>query len=130
MSHVSTIRVRYAETDRMGVAHHGAYIPWLEEARIEYMRELGISYADLEAEGIFMPVMTLHIDYKRSLTFDQELDICTTVAIEGPCTIAFTSRMECDGTYIAKGNVIVACVDAHKRPVRIPLQVKHSLGLE
>ncbi|MDR9391010.1 MAG: thioesterase family protein [Trueperaceae bacterium] len=73
------LRVRFAETDAMGVAHHGAYAPWLEAARVEWMRERGLRYRDLEAEGISMAVAHLDVRYRRAAHFDDELRIDTTL---------------------------------------------------
>ena len=59
------IRVRYAETDAMGVAYHGHYFTWFEVARVELMRALGLRYRDLEAEGIYLPVVDCRARYPR-----------------------------------------------------------------
>ena len=72
-----SFRVRYAETDAMGVAHHSAYIPWFELARIEALRDLGHSYADLEQSGVMMPVIDLQVAYRRSVRFDDEITLRT-----------------------------------------------------
>jgi acyl-CoA thioester hydrolase len=62
----TNIRVRYGETDQMGVVYHGNYALYFEEARTEALRLINITYKSLEAEGIMMPVVSLHVDYKRS----------------------------------------------------------------
>src|SRR5687768_17830509 len=73
MIHTHRFRVRYAETDAMRVAHHAAYLVWLEAARVEALRALGFSFADVEASGYGHAVRDLRIQYRRPARFDQEL---------------------------------------------------------
>ena len=97
----------------MGVAHHSAYVAWLEEARIAALRARGISYRELEAQGVFMPVTELHIRYRRSLRFDDAVAIATTVVATGPSTVQFASelRLADDDKLIASAVVTVATVN-------------------
>ena len=118
--HTHTIRVRYAETDQMGVAHHAAYIPWLEEARIEWLRAHQRSYRQLEAEGIFMPVIELQVRYRRSLRFDDVLTLITTAIVTGPTRICFATRVMLGETLCAEAAITVAAVNAAGKPQRIP----------
>ena len=74
------LRVRYAETDTGGVAHHSSYIAWLEEARTEWMRAGGQTYRDIEAQGLFLMVSELSLRYRRSLRYDDEVEIQIGVA--------------------------------------------------
>ena len=67
--------VQYYETDRMGVVHHSNYIRWMEEARIDFMDQIGFSYAKLEADGVVSPVRAVQCSYKRSCTFGDAVDI-------------------------------------------------------
>lgn len=71
----STIRVRYAETDAMGIVHHSRYLVWLEVSRIEWLRSLGLDYKTMETEGYFIPVVEMHIQYKSPAFFDDNLTI-------------------------------------------------------
>lgn len=73
------VRVRYCECDPMGLAHHGAYIPWLEMGRTELLRQTGVTYADLEAAGVFLVVVKLEIAYKRPAYYDDLLEVRTRV---------------------------------------------------
>lgn len=118
---VHTIRVRYAETDQMGVAHHASYIPWFEEARIEWLRAAGRSYRDLERDGVFMPVVELQVRYRRSARFDDTLTLTTTAVATGPSRIRFSTRIANGETLCAEADVIVAAVDANGRPQRLPV---------
>ena len=71
------LRVRFAETDGMGVAHHSAHVIWLEAARVEWLRERGILYSDIEASGTNLAVSSLTIDYRGSARFDDEIHVQT-----------------------------------------------------
>lgn len=118
--HVHTIRVRYAESDQMGVAHHAAYIPWLEEARIEWLRAHNRSYRQLEVEGVFMPVIEMKVRYRRSLRFDDVATLTTTATATGPTRICFATRVRHGEILCAEAEVTVAAVDATGKPQRIP----------
>ncbi|HMQ52249.1 MAG TPA: thioesterase family protein [Anaerolineae bacterium] len=67
----TTFRVRYAETDQMGIVHHSAYIVWLEEGRSQWMRANGSSYVEFEADGLALSVIELHLRYERPAKYDQ-----------------------------------------------------------
>ena len=69
------LRVRFAETDQMGVAHHATYAVWLEAARVEWLRDLGLSYRDLDAQGVSLAVTGLDVRYRRAVRFDDRLRI-------------------------------------------------------
>jgi acyl-CoA thioester hydrolase len=118
--HRIQIRVRYAETDQMGVAHHAAWVPWFELARIEWLRAQGRSYRDLETEGIFMPVTELSVRYRRSARFDDEVQLETTAAPQGPSRMVFTTRATRSDELLAEATVTVAAVDRQGRPRRLP----------
>lgn len=77
--HQTKIRTRYSEVDRMGYVYYGNYATYFEVGRVEAMRVLGISYAELEEQGIMMPVIRYEIDYKKPAFYDEELTITTRV---------------------------------------------------
>lgn len=115
-------RVRYAESDQMGYAHHAAYVVWLEAGRIEWLRSHGFSYRDLEAAGILMPVIEVDLRYRKPLRFDDEVILRTAAELLGRSRICFRSQV-CggDGAVLhAEGSVTVACVGADGRPRRLP----------
>lgn len=68
-------KIRYAETDQMGIVHHANYLLYLEQARIEWLEKKGIDYAKLEAQGIMLPVYNINIDYKRPLKFGEQVKV-------------------------------------------------------
>lgn len=69
------LRVRFAETDQMGVAHHSAYVVWLEAARVEWLRKRGTSYREIEENGLSLAVSSLSVQYRSAAYFDDEIDI-------------------------------------------------------
>jgi acyl-CoA thioester hydrolase len=73
--HVAEIRVRYAETDAAGIVHHSAFVDWLEVGRVEWLRAMGSSYADLERDGYSLPVVELHLRYVAPARFDDALQV-------------------------------------------------------
>jgi acyl-CoA thioester hydrolase len=75
----TTVRVRYAETDKMNVVYHGNYAQYFEVARVESIRQLGVSYKDMEAMGIIMPLVELHTRFLRPAHYDDLLTIRTTL---------------------------------------------------
>jgi len=87
------VRVRYSETDQMGVVYHGNYIPYFEIGRVEWLRNKGISYKKMEESGIALPIVNMNINYKKSARYDELLTIHTrfksqtSVKIEFDCAI-------------------------------------------
>ncbi|MCC6426479.1 MAG: acyl-CoA thioesterase [Phycisphaerales bacterium] len=77
------VRVRYCECDPMGVAHHAAYVPWLEMGRTELLRSSGVSYAQLEASGVFLVIVKLGMSYRRPVLYDDVVEVRTRVAKAG-----------------------------------------------
>ena len=71
------IRIRYGETDQMGVVYHGNYTQYLEMGRIEWLRKLGISYKKMEHEGIMLPVLSLNLNFKKSARYDDVIKVKT-----------------------------------------------------
>ena len=80
--HVHSLRVRYVDTDRMDMVYHGTYAAYLEAARVEMLRDAGWVYAELEREGILLPVVQLNLSYKKPARYDQLLEVHTVVTEE------------------------------------------------
>jgi acyl-CoA thioester hydrolase len=93
MEHEIQVRVRYSETDQMGVVYHGSYIPFFEMGRVEWLRNKGVSYKSLEESGIALPIVSMTINYKKPARYDDLLTIKTrfkkysSVKIEFDCEI-------------------------------------------
>jgi len=116
----TTIRVRYAETDRMGLLHHANYLIYFELARTELLRSLGLSYRDLEDKGYLLVLTRLEVRYRRPAFYDDLLTVRTTVAKTTAVRIDHAYEVSRDGTLIAEGTTTLACVDRQGRPQALP----------
>ena len=113
IKNTAAIRVRYSETDKMGVAYHGRYLDWFEVGRNEYCRQSGKSYLEWEAEGIMLPVVEAHCRYKSSLLYDDEALIETTVTKLTRVSVEFSYKVfnKATGKLAAEGYTKHAFVD-------------------
>ena len=93
MKHLTRTRVRYGETDKMGVAYYGRYMDWFEMGRSDFCRAMGKSFALWEAEGVFLPVVEAHCRYKSSLLYEEEIDIETSVTNVTKVSVTFTNKI-------------------------------------
>ena len=125
---IHRIRVRYAETDQMAVAHHSAYVAWFEEARIAWLRNHGHSYKQLEESGTIMPVVELTIRYRKPARFDDELVLTTNAVVAGPSRVVFTTAIARGDDALAEGVVTVAAVGRDGKPMRIPAEMRTTFA--
>src|SRR5438477_8297389 len=115
------LRVRFGETDAMGVANNAAYLQYFEIGRIEYMRAAGHSYAEVHAGGIDMVVIEAGIRYLKALLFDDEFQVECELAEVSRASFTFRYRLTRGGETVATGFTRHACVDrATMRAVRLP----------
>ena len=121
-SHRITVVPRYVETDRGGVVHHSVYPVWFELGRTELLRANGLAYKNLEEAGIFFVVVELHIKYRRPTRYDEELNLETTCSTVTASRIEHTYKLtrSGDGTLLAEGSSVLACVSADGKIRRIP----------
>ena len=129
-SHTSTVRVRYAETDQMGVVHHASYLPWFEVARTEYLRGRGLSYKLLEEKGFALPVVNLSVTYMKPAKYDDLLAVTARLFLATPVRFAFEYELKREGsdTPLCKATTEHVAVDATGRPRRIPTDILSILG--
>ncbi|MCY4389688.1 MAG: thioesterase family protein [Desulfurellaceae bacterium] len=129
-SHTHTLRVRYAETDQAGMAHHAAYLPWFEEGRVALLRALGKPYRELEAEGFHFPVLEVQCRYRAVALFDDVLKMTTTIEAVGGASIRFGYRLvrPADDMLVAEGATQHACVDDAGKVKRLPRELREMLG--
>ena len=116
------LRVRFAETDKMGIAHHSSYVLWLEAARIEWLRKRGMSYVDWEEAGISLSVNYLNVNYRKPAYFDDELNIETKLAQARPRRLCFAYnviRMK-DKAFLATGETIHTPTSPDGKAIRVP----------
>lgn len=115
-------RIRYGETDQMGVVYHGNYAQYFEMGRTEWLREMGFSYSQMEKDGIMLPVISLSINYKKSARYDDRVKVITKLAKTPSVKIEFDYEMRNENDEVlATGNSVLAFIDIHKnRPTRCP----------
>jgi acyl-CoA thioester hydrolase len=125
----SHVRVRYAETDQMGVVYYANYFVWFEIGRTDLLRTLGGTYRDLEADGIFLPVIEAACQYIDSCRYDDELTIETTGRVLSPVRVEFTYTVirARDGARAAAGRTVHAALNRDGRPTRLPAAVRAAL---
>jgi len=121
-------RTAYAETDQMGRIYYGHFVIWLERARTELLRDLGIRYRDLESTGLFLPVRSLEVRYRRAPGYDEILTFATIVDRARRASAAFVTAFYAeDGALLAEGRAEVAAVDRNGAPVAIPDRIRRKL---
>jgi acyl-CoA thioester hydrolase len=115
-----TIRVRYAETDRMGLLHHANYLVYFEQARTELLRASGLSYRDLEDQGYLLVLTKIEVRYRSQAHYDDLLTVRTTVARTTAVRIDHRYEVFRDRTLVAEASSTLACVDRSGRPQALP----------
>ncbi len=115
-----SIRVRYPDCDPMGVAHHSVYPIWFEVARTELLREQGLAYRDLERAGTLFVVIDLGVKYRQPAYYDDKVAVLVSQRPAGGVKVVHDYRVERDGTLLAEGTTTLACLDANRRPQRVP----------
>ena len=123
------IRVRYGETDQMGVVYHANYAVYFEVGRTEWLREFGLSYSDMEANGVMLPVISLTVKYKNSARYDDVLKVKTTLKKMPTASIEFDYELRNQSDILlATGNTILAFIDVERnRPIRCPKYILDKL---
>ena len=122
------LRVRFCETDLMGIVHHASYLAWFEEGRVEWLRQRGVSYLDWAARGIHLPVVEARTRYKRPARFDDVLTIETSCAEASRITVRFQYRVLRGEELLAEGETLLACVGQELTPKRFPEDVTRVLA--
>lgn len=119
---VVDIRVRYNETDRMGIVHHSNYVYYYEMARTEFMRRLGVSYREMEEGGVYLVVREVSSKYFAPAYYDEILHVTVKLAAEPRVKVTFDYEIHNDkGELLNTGRTVLASVDAEtRRPVRCP----------
>jgi acyl-CoA thioester hydrolase len=116
------LRVRYSETDAMGVVHHSCFLSWFEVGRTELMREAGYAYTEMEKDGITMPVVEARCRYHSPARYDDRITVETHLEEITRVTTRFSYRVgrTSDGTLLASGSTLHAAVDGRGVPRRLP----------
>ena len=122
----STVRVRYAETDKMGVVYHSKYLVWFEIGRTDWLRDTGWTYRSMEEDGIQLPVIEAHCEYRQGARYDDEVSIRTRAKKLSPVRVQFDYEAvrRADSVLLATGYTVHATIDRNGRPVRMPDRVR------
>ena len=125
---VHRLRVRFCETDAMGVVHHASYLAYLEEARVEYLRAIGRPYDRLRADGVEFPVVEAAVQYRRPLRFDDLVEVAVMVASADGATFQMNYVVTSEGAVSATAATVHGVVDGHGRPMRAPSWVRELVA--
>jgi acyl-CoA thioester hydrolase len=118
----SRVRVRYAETDQMGIVYYANYFVWFEVGRTDLLRAAGWSYRGMEEEGFALPVIEAHCGYRESARYDDDIDIKTRGVLLTPVRVRFEYDVvrAADSAVLAAGHTVHAVLDRAGRPCRLP----------
>jgi acyl-CoA thioester hydrolase len=126
------LRTRFAETDAMGIVHHAAYLPYLEEARVEYLRAIGHPYDAVRGgdpgDARDFPVLEVSVHYRKPLHFDDEVDVSLRIGAVRGATFQIAYVLAVDGVARATAVTVHGCIDGHARPTRLPAWVAEIAG--
>lgn len=114
------VRVRFAETDAMGVVYHANYLPWCEVARLALIGSIGLSYKKMNAEGYHLPVVEAHLNYKHPAKFDDLIDIRATIRERPTVKVKIEYEIFAAGKLLATGHTMHVFVNREGLPVRPP----------
>lgn len=120
------LRVRYAETDQMGVVYYANYLVWFEVGRTDLLRRSGWTYREMEEAGFTLPVIEARCEYRTSARYDDDIDIHTTGTLLSPIRLRFSYQVvrAGDGAVLAEGHTEHASLDPAGRPRRLPARAR------
>ncbi len=125
------MRVIYGDTDQMGTVYYGNYLRYFEIARVEYLRQAGVPYRDLEESlGLRLPVVEAGVRYRRPARYDDELSLRAALPQIGGASVRFVYEIRrlADGELLVEGHTVLACVDAAGKVSRLPNGVRAALN--
>ena len=121
-THYLQVRVRYQETDRMGIVYHANYLCYFELGRVEWLRNKGLDYARLEDSGVLLPVVNVSISYKAPASYDQLLSVETVLVKIGGASLVFQNKIYDENKrLLVEGEVTLVATDSSSfKPIKIP----------
>ena len=127
---VTSVRVRYPEVDRMGVVHHTHFFVWFELGRTELLRDLGCTYSEMEAQGVFMPVVEAACRYRTPVRYDEVLEVETALEKISASRVAFRYVLHRQGAGhpLAEGRTVHATVNREGEVIRLPAEYRDLLS--
>lgn len=129
-NHKLSFRVRYGETDQMGIVYYGNYAQYLEMGRVEWLRDLGVTYKSMEDSGIQLPVINLQIKYVKSAKYDDLITVETILRKKPLVKIEFDYKIYNEANdLLIEANTVLAFIDTAKnRPVKCPSYITDKLN--
>ena len=129
-THKISTRIRYSETDQMGVVYHGNYAQFLEMGRVEWLRNLGVSYKSMEENGVMLPVISIEMNFKKSALYDDVICIKTTLVKTPSVKIAFAYEIynEKDELLVTANTVLAFLDKQSKKPIKCPQYILDRLN--
>lgn len=124
----TTLRVRYAETDQQAVVYHAHYFVWMEMGRTEFLEELGFPYRRLEEAGVFFSVVSAACRYAGAAGYADRVEVTTRLAELHSRTLRFHYEVRVESRPVATGETTLICLDAERRPRRIPEPLASALA--
>ena len=126
----TTVRVRYAETDQMGVVYYANFFVWFEVARADLLRTLGWTYREMEASGVRLPVIEAHCEYHRPARYDEEIEIRTEGRLCSPVRMEFHYDvvLKSSDARAASGRTLHAALALDGKPCRLPNRVREAFA--
>lgn len=120
------VRVRYQETDQMGVVYHANYLTYFELGRVEWLRSKGLDYAALEKSGVLLPVVNVTVNYQSPARYDQLIKVVTTLEKIGGASVVFYTQIIAENdTVLVDGRVTLVATDAKNfKPIKLPDQLR------
>ena len=130
--HELHLRVRYSETDQMGTFYNSRALEWFECGRTEFLRAIGIPYAEMETRGVLLPLVEAHVKYHGRARYDDLLKVSTTARMDGKASMRFEVHIRHaeSGAAVASGYTVHALVDPAGRPTRTPAWILEALEKE
>ena len=119
-AHEMTYRVPYADTDQMSVVYYANYLTYFERSRTEMLRDAGLPYSELEQQGYFLPVAEAVCKYRASATYDNLLTFRSYFVDARGVRLTIATEVWNEGKLLVEGYVVLACIGANKKPVRVP----------
>ena len=127
---VTTLRVRYAETDQMGVVYYANYLVWFEVARADLLRSLGWTYREMEDTGVLLPVIEAHCEYRRPARYDEEIEVRTQGRLRSAVRMEFSYDvvLKVTNEIAAVGQTVHAAMGKGGRTCRLPSRIAEAFA--
>jgi acyl-CoA thioester hydrolase len=128
VEHTTQFRVRYKETDQMGVAYYSNYFVWFEVGRTELLRSIGLPYSRIEHDmKISLIIADARCSYKAPVRYDDLITVHTCITETGRSSVKFSCKISRDNTLVAEGSTIHVCIGSNGKPKRLPVELKEAL---